>query len=66
MSKIVSITKLRTEAEKARNKKMIDVKASCVLIEECLLYLNMNDLEELKNVKSEMEDVLKKLKKMDR
>ncbi|HUV84075.1 MAG TPA: hypothetical protein VMV86_00105 [Methanosarcinales archaeon] len=46
------------------SQKLIDIHASYVVIEQCLFYLNMNNLPELSELKTEIDKSLKKLRKI--
>lgn len=64
MSEVVSIEKRRKQQVKKDRKKDIDIQASYASLERCLKFIEMNDLPELRNVKSMMRKTMHQLRKM--
>ena len=63
MSQIVDITKKLEEKVKEQRDRKLDIEASYAAIETCLKIININDLEELKSLKTSMRLTLKELRK---
>lgn len=63
MSKLYDLTKIIFKKKKEKEGIEIDVKASIILIEECLTYIDFNDLEELSELKKQMRAAVSELKK---
>jgi len=61
---LVDLQDIRVKILKEENQRLIDIYASYVIIEQCLLYLNMNKLPELLDLKKEIDKSLKKLRKI--
>lgn len=62
MNNISDLTKIIKQKRKEREGLEIDIKASIVIIEECLSYINLNNLDELKSLKNIMKQTLSSLK----
>jgi hypothetical protein len=60
-NKIVSLQKVRSDKKQKSSMRMLDASASYTCIEKCLKYLEMNDLEELSQLKKDMKEVMKKM-----
>lgn len=58
---IVSIIKKRKEE---RNKKLLDIEASLVCLNQCLEYINLNNLPEMEEFKKITKQTMIKLKKI--
>lgn len=64
MSNVVSLTDKKEGIKKGREGKFVHAQASYAVLENCLNYLKMNDLEELKDVKKEIVAAMKKLREI--
>lgn len=62
---IVDLTEYKRYLEKIAQKRMLDMEASCVILEECLKLLNINDLPELETIKRQIKDAISRLEKTD-
>jgi len=60
-NKIVSLQKVRSDKKQKSSMRMLDASASYTCIEKCLKYLEMNDMPELKELKKDMKEVMKKM-----
>jgi len=63
LTEIIDISCLREKRRVTKNKKELDVKASIVVIEQCLFMLNNNNLPQTELLKKELSKTLKSLKK---
>lgn len=61
MSQVIDITIKRKEDVKKQEQIKIDIEASCVIIEQCLKKLNLNNLKKLEYIKKELNNTLKDL-----
>ena len=60
--KVVQIAEIRHQVIKTEEQHILDARASIVVIEKALSFLNMNSMEELKDLKKEMNEKIKELK----
>lgn len=60
--KVFSIEKILQSRKEDSNQRKVDLEASYVLLEQCLFYLDMNEVQELKRVKKELRQTMKELK----
>ena len=63
MGKVVNLQDVRANKNKQLEGKQLDAKAAHALINQCLTYLNMGTLEEIKPLKSHMISTMKQLEK---
>lgn len=56
---------IRAKKRKAAQDKYIDAQASYTVLDECLKFLSMNNMEELKSVKKEIKRTMNELKEID-
>lgn len=63
---IVDISEIRKQIVDKDNKEAIDVEASITLLQDCLFFLGMNDLQILQQLKKDMKLKLEELKNVRR
>jgi hypothetical protein len=63
MSEVIDITKERKQKVKQERDRKLDIEASYAAIETCLKIININDLKELRSLKSSMRLTLNELRK---
>ena len=61
---IISINKIIQKNKEKKEQRDLDIKASVEILVKCLFLLNMNDLEELKSLKKDINLKIKELKKL--
>jgi len=61
MGEIVSLEEIRITKKKEREQRKLDIHASHITLDNCLKFLNMNNLPELVNIKRDIERTLIKL-----
>lgn len=62
MGSVVNLQNIRAELKKNCESNYIDAIASITILEDCVKYLNMNNLMELQDLKKEIDLTIKKLK----
>ena len=63
---IISINETIKKKKQAKNMRELDIQASYICIEQCLQYLEMNDLPEIKDLKDKMKESMKELSKLSK
>ncbi|MDD5650667.1 MAG: hypothetical protein PHF86_09660 [Candidatus Nanoarchaeia archaeon] len=64
MCEIINFQEYKTNRRKVNEKRILDLGASYICLEKCLIYLNMNELPELIPIKNSIKDILKKIEKI--
>jgi hypothetical protein len=64
MSNIVEIADIRKKEIKKQEGRMVDIRASYTVLENATRYLGMNNLPELKPLKSEIQRTMLELRKI--
>ena len=64
MGNVVSLQDIKTEIKKSSESKYVHARASLTVLENCLNYLNMNNLDELQDVKKEIVVAIKSLREI--
>ena len=61
---IISLSKKRGQTTPVDEQRKLDAKASCVILEECLKQLELNNMPELKECKTSIKNKIKELKEI--
>lgn len=64
MNKIIKIDDIRQKEIKKQEHRLIDIRASYVVVENAIRYLGLNNLPELKHIKSELQKTMIELRKI--